>query len=219
MKEIYRFKVEKSKEENAEVTTFVMKKPSRIEREELDIFYAAKFKEYTDRGLLTKAMLSKKYADNGGILSELEKTEYAENLLALYNCEQDILKLSQSKEENKDKIEELVKKMGEARENLQEFQTYKNVMLENTADAKAENKAVFWLVLFLTYVEKDGKLAPFFEGETFEEKIEKYDVLDEAEDDYSQEVINRLFTYFTLFYLGHATKPEDFEKALNPPKQ
>ena len=58
----------------------VLKEPNRREIEEADMEYSIEMSQCVKRGILTKAMLAKKYSDTGGLLAE----EDAKNLNAKY---------------------------------------------------------------------------------------------------------------------------------------
>ena len=107
MKSIYSFTIEKPKEieektkekrknketgqeEEVEVSKkitkkvpyeIVLKEPNRRELEEADMEYSIEISRCIKRGILTKAMLAKKYSDTGGILSESD----AKKLMDLYS--------------------------------------------------------------------------------------------------------------------------------------
>src|SRR6056300_1465489 len=48
----------------------ILKEPSRRQMEEADMEYSIEMSKCIKRGILTKAMLAKKYSDSGGLLSE-----------------------------------------------------------------------------------------------------------------------------------------------------
>ena len=96
MKEIYSFSVEIDKEVKETVTKkrknketgkmeevsieetvkkpvpikIILKEPNRRDLEEADIEYSIEMSKCIKRGILTKAMLAKKYSDTGGLLTE-----------------------------------------------------------------------------------------------------------------------------------------------------
>lgn len=226
MKELYRFTVDKEIEKEItedtpegkltkkvkvlEPVVLVLKQPSRLEKEEADLFYSTWLAKYTlTYGLPTRAMLTKRYADSGGALSEDEKKRFADLMLKIYEKENEIQRLNIEKDLNKEPLEAATKEMLEARRDLIDFQTYQNTLFQNTAESKAQNKVIYWLVLFLTYT-ADNK--HFFQGKDFDEKIAQYDKMEEAEDSFNQQAIERLFTLWTLFYLGSASEAKDFKQ-------
>lgn len=230
MKEIYRFTIDKeveksvtketpegqltTKEKVVEPVLFVLKKPSRSEKDAADLFYSTWLSKYTiDYKLPTRAMLSKRYSETGGVLSDDDKQSIATAILEVYEKERLIQELELSKEKDQAAIEAAVKALGAARQELIDYQTFQNSLFSNTADSKADNKIIYWLALYLTYIEKDGKLEPFFKGDSFEEKLEQYDLLEESEDVFDQKAIDRIFSCMSTFYYNPRAKKEDFDIA------
>ena len=106
MKSIYSFTVEKTeqveektkesrknketgKEEEIEVSKkvekkipfeFLLKEPNRRQLEDADMEYSIEISRCVKKGILTKAMLAKKYSDSGGILTDKD----AQRLVDLY---------------------------------------------------------------------------------------------------------------------------------------
>ena len=58
----------------------LIKEPTRRELEEADMEFSIEMSECIKKGILTKAMLAKKYSDTGGVLSEND----AKRLVDLY---------------------------------------------------------------------------------------------------------------------------------------
>ena len=55
--------------------TIIVKNPNRRELEEADMEYSIEMSRCIKKGILTKAMLAKKYSDTGGLLSENDATK------------------------------------------------------------------------------------------------------------------------------------------------
>jgi hypothetical protein len=200
MKSLYEFRiidsvekeVAETKEENGEkITTyskvkeelpysFFIKKPSRSEKEEAELIRVQYFSEYTKRGILTQAMLSKTYANYGGILSDEEVKHYAGLRVELYEKLRnfELISAQSSKEDAAEKLKEI----NELQSKLTRFEYEQGNFFNNTAEAKARNKLIEYLVLTLTYFKKESETEykSFFSGETFEDKLK---VLEKYEDE------------------------------------
>ena len=109
LKEIYNFTIYEEKEtpvetvskdaEGNEIKTtkkekvktpikVILKKPSRRQIEEADLEYSVEMSRCVKKGILTKAMLVKKYSDTGGLMSESEAKglyEMYQRLMELQN--------------------------------------------------------------------------------------------------------------------------------------
>ena len=91
-KEKKKVEVERKNKETGEVETilqnktvktpikFIIKKPTRRLADEAEIYYSVRLSKAIKMGIVTKAMLIKKYADNGGALSEEESKELLKSL-------------------------------------------------------------------------------------------------------------------------------------------
>ena len=64
--------------------TVLLKKPTRSLFDDAELFYGVKLSEGIKAGLLTRALLAKRFSNDGGVLSEDDKDKYAELYLKLY---------------------------------------------------------------------------------------------------------------------------------------
>jgi len=82
-------KVTVEKEEEREVShEFFMRKPNRRLYDDADLYYAVKLSEGIKAGLLTKALLEKRYDNDGGVLSNTEIENYGQMYVDFYNKQQ-----------------------------------------------------------------------------------------------------------------------------------
>jgi hypothetical protein len=56
-----------------------IKKPSRRELEDAELEFSVEMSKCIKKGILTKAMLAKKYSDTGGLMSEDDAQELVDN--------------------------------------------------------------------------------------------------------------------------------------------
>jgi hypothetical protein len=92
-----------------------------------------------------------------------------------------------------------------------ELETTYQSLFDNTADVKAQNKVIQWYILNLTYIreEADDEPSPFFAGDTFKEKLEKFYEFEDSEDEFYQQIISKVSPIMTLwFFQGLSTKDE-----------
>lgn len=191
---------------------FFIKKPERSLVEEGQLFFASTFSEYIKKGLLTKAMLAKSYADNNGIWSESDKQDYANSFVQLVAAEQDLINLNKEDQSSPD-IEKLIKEKEETRNKLrlsiQKYGQVESNLFEQTADMKARDKTVFWWTLMLAYSDDDK---PFLGDGDFKIKVSKLDELEDKEDLFTTKVLRKFSTLIGLWYIGLASTQKDFEK-------
>lgn len=229
-KEIEEKVVEKRQEGGAEVevskTVKTLKpvklailKPNRKKFKEAEIFYAQSLSSYLKKGLLPHSLVSKRYLNDGGPLSENAKkvvTVMRENYTNL-QVEYFGMKSPLTDEQNKRRGEILVE-MTDINKALQEIENSYSEIFENTAEAKSRNDLIEWWILTLSLIEeeKDGKknYVPFFPGEDTDARMAKLEELEALEDDFTNEVIKK-FSYFISFWsrAGLEVKLEDFKSA------
>jgi len=197
-----------------------LKKPTRALFDEAELYYGVKLSEGIKCGLMTRAMLTKRFSNDGGILSDTEKDRYADLYFRLYEVQNELEKSSLTPDkkkspEEKQKVEELIKELGSAKDELQEFELGQASLFDQTAENRARNKTILWWVLFISYFEdKSGESAPVFPGDSHEEKLAVYDELEESEDEFQNLLIKKLIYYISFWYVGRAQTQEEFEKLL-----
>lgn len=188
--------------------------PSRRQVEDADMEFSIEMSKCIKKGILTKAMLAKKYSDSGGLLSEEDSTELMRLYGELTEVQSDLGRLISKKNKNdkeNKKEQELTKSFAATRKRIVDLETsYQNVF-NHTADTKAQNKTILWYMLNLSYVAgPDEEEAPLFEGKTIEEKEESYYELDENEDEVFDLAREKLMTFISFWYFSQNASEEDF---------
>ena len=212
MKELYSFDVKrevksevphikKTKDGPVETTKRVTKtiknrivfiKPTIVQREEADFFYGQKFNELINAGFLTKAMLAKKMGDLGGITSKSTSETVSEIVLENIDAARTIEFFGGSEslnEEQSAKLKKAEKTFAETKKTIFEYEISLRDQFGQTADAKAEQKLIEWLVLNFSYYEDKVKdkdrtqLFPIFQGESYKSKRNLLLLLQEDEED------------------------------------
>lgn len=197
---------------------FAIKKPTRKLREEAEMFYAVKMSEGIKAGLLTRALLAKRYVNDGGSMSESERVKVAELYIEFLNKENEIQKLqlnleNLAEDQKQERLKEVAKDLADIRAQIEEVNIQQNSLFEHTAESKAENKTVFWWMVNLAFQEdtKDSFKA-LFAGDTHEEKLDSYEQLEEKDDLFWTEVLKKFSWYTSAWYHGGITTKEEFDK-------
>lgn len=201
---------------------FAIRKPNRRMYEDADLFYGIKLSDGIKQGLMTKTLLSKRFINDGGTMSEAEKDDYASAYEELTDSENKIQRLQINLEklpekEKSTKLREELKKALELRYSLQNIENEQSSLFDQTAENRAKNKTILWWVLYLSYMEKDDSFVPVF-GEidsTYEEKIEKYDEYEDEDDLFWNESIRKLAYYISFWESGQVESEEDFKSVDN----
>src|SRR5205085_6924974 len=136
----------------------IFKKPNRAESEEADIVSAVEYSESIRKGILTKPLLEKLYDEKGGFLADNYELKYGQLLTRFFELENEWQRLNfkenKTKEDEK-KLSETAAEFMKIQSNLQALESARNSLFQNTAENRAQNKTIFWLILFLTYVQED----------------------------------------------------------------
>lgn len=220
-------KTEDGNEEQVEVTKevdqavpyrIIIKQPNRREMEEAELEYSIEMSNCVKQGILTKAMLAKKYSDSGGLMPE----EDAQALTRLYmkfgeySNELGRLNTKSAKtKKDEEKVKDLSGKLGETRKEIVNVETNYASLFNHTADSRAANKAVTWYLLNLSYITKDESevTEPLFKGESFEDKVDEYYRLEEEGSEIYYTISSKLATYVSYwYYSAGAVLAADFEK-------
>ena len=160
---------------------FCMKIPSRMENEEADIVRAVWWTKFLERGVMSEPMLIKRYTNEGGTLPQEDRT-LLNDLQAEFSAVQ--LKLAEAEVLHKDSpdiLRPLRLKFFDLREKITAIHRSQAHYFENTAESKAREKHIEWLVLNMAYYkpynvdESLGEWTPFFPGKTMDEKLAVYD--------------------------------------------
>jgi hypothetical protein len=235
MKKIYEFKVSKIEQvdetkkqnidgEEVEVTKkveksvehkFFVKSPGRNLKDEAQLFYCAAVTKALKAGLMSVTMLSKRYSNDDGIYSEKEKSEIDKLQEDFKKTTDERIEINKSKKKTKDqkaREEELDKEISAIGDRIIDFSIKEQGLYANTAEVYAQNQTIMYWIAFLC---QNSDETPYFGTGSFNERVDKYDEIEESDDDpFSKEVINK-FTFVVAFWAQNpnATATE-FDTAL-----
>jgi len=233
-KEIYSFNIYEKKEKTVETESqdengntvtvkkkvtedspvkVILRKPSRRQIEEAELEYSVEMSRCVKKGILTKAMLVKKYSDTGGLMSETE----AKNLYTLYQELFDAQKEyteAEALNKDSDKAKEVSAKIVRLRDQIVKIEMAYQSLFDHTADMKAQNRLLLWYVLNLTMTqgESDTKPQYYFKGEDFDEKLEDYYAKEESEDSQYFEIVRKISSVAAYWFYNQASTKEEFDK-------
>lgn len=168
---------------------FALKVPSRMEREDIDVERSIWWSRFVERGILPTALVNKIYSNNGGILDHVDQVLLAQYQAKFMAAEVELKRLEVNEPTNVVALEAARLAFMQHRNAILRIQTDNAVFFENTAEAKARDKVIEWVLLHMTYyrpAKEDGTNAdwtPFFIGQTTEDKLAYFDALVEKGDD------------------------------------
>lgn len=199
-------------------TTFIIKEPNRRERQDLSLFYGVSYNEALEKKLMPKVLMVQKVLRNGDGSSPLSLDE-DKNLAKMYDdvneYRNDFIRVNSlpDSDEQKKRKEEILANYLSAQKKIIDIESSYRSLFAHTAETYAQNKAISWLVLNLTYkVNEKGEEEVYFKGKDFADKENYLFDLEEQSDELYFKAVDKLSTYCTLYFLGNASTPEDFKK-------
>jgi hypothetical protein len=195
----------------------IIKQPSRKNLEDAELQFSIEMSSCIKKGILTKGMLTKKYSDTGGVLSE----DDAKELVDLYNkitlLENDLLRLTSKNDYDRSAEAEIINKITTLRMRMVQVESMYRALFDNTADNIAQNNVIRWFCLHMahTQVMPDGNIEPMFKGTSTEQKLESLHEMDENEDEIYAKAYRKLATFMSFWFFSKNAKREDFEKLNN----
>jgi len=210
-----------SKVKTAVPVKLAIKKPTRSLFDEAELFYGVRLSEGIKAGLLTRALLAKRFSNDGGVLSDDEQKEYNELYLEFFNLQNEFQKLSIKDEairteEEKQEVQNVIIKINLSREKLQRYEMAQANLFEQTAENRARNKTIMWWVLQLSLIQgEDKKLKELFKEGSYDAKLKVYDEIEESESGVEKIALQKLLYLISFWYIGRAASQEEFEKLLN----
>lgn len=241
MKRIYEFTVNKEEEvsedtvktqkDGTEVTTskkvkkevpfkFFLRRPTRAMTDEAELYYGVKLADGIKAGLLTRALLEKRFENDGGTRSDDEKLQYkiiTEKLKKFYEEQSKIIDIVEKKRtaSQKKRLAELEEEVRPVRRELRDLQMVEDSLYEETAESRARNKVILWWMLHLAHAEQDGKDVEFFGSGDFDAKLKRYDDIDEGEDLFEIITARKFAYYVSFWFVGRPNSKQEFQEMVD----
>ena len=206
----------KTKEENV-VRNFFLKKPTRSMFDEAELYFGVKLSEGIKAGMLTRAMLAKRFDNDGGVLSDADKEQYSGLYFTLFEVQNQLTRLQlipkeERSEQEQQEYNEAVRAMIGLKAEIQEFETAQ-AFFDQTAENRARNKTITWWVLNLSHeVTDSGDEVPFFGQGSIDDKLATYDEIEENGDEFQDSVVKNFSYYTSFWYVGRAKTQEEFDQ-------
>ena len=187
----------------------------RRELEDAELEYSVEMSRCVKRGILTKAMLYKKYSDTGGVFSEQDAKDYGKLYTEVLNLQNEYVRLdSADKKTDKQekRLEKIKEELGATKQRMVEVESTMHTLFDHTADTKAQNRLLLWYTLMLTHVQgdKDEDPTPYFGGEDFEQRVEDYYKKEDQSDDFYLQLVKKVTTILAFWFFNQASTPDEF---------
>ena len=198
---------------------FVVKKPSRRIIDEAEAQYAIELSKNIKKGIVTKDMMVKKYADTGGSLTEEEVKDMLRKLQRSNEIANEIQLLSATdKENNKEKIEELEEELLSVRKELIDLEVAMQGVYEHTADARAERSMLLWYTIQLAKKIEEGEEKNFFNGIVYEDQLEDLYEKDEGENEIEKEALSNFMLVVSYWFYNNSADEKQIKEFLEKQK-
>ena len=211
-------KVTKNLKEKVPVQ-FRIKRPSRRELEDGELEYSVEMSNCIKRGILTKAMLYKKYSDTGGVWSEEDAQDYGKLYRKIFDIQNEYARLEtvdKKTEKQKEKLDKLKDELAETRRQIVDAESAMQSLFDHTADIKAQNRLLLWYTLMLTHIQRedDEEPIPYFTGEGFEQRLEDYYLKEDELSDFYSAAVKKITTILAFWFFNQASTPDEFNKLI-----
>jgi len=202
-----------------EPVTIKLKRPSRRELEEAELEFSVEMSRCVKKGILTKAMLAKKYSDSGGLMSEDDAKSLVDSYKKIFDLQNEFsrLEIVQNKSEKQtERVSEITKELAEVRRQIVEFESNYQSLFDHTADVKAQNRLILWYVIMLTYIQSqdDESPVPYFGKGDFETKLEEYYKKEESDDSLYFLIAKKAATILAFWFFNQASDKESFDSLM-----
>jgi hypothetical protein len=199
--------------------TIKLKRPSRRELEEAELEFSVEMSKCVKKGILTKAMLAKKYSDTGGLMSEDDAKSLVDSYKKVFDIQNEYsrLEIIQNKtDKQKERVEEITSELADVRRQIVEFESNYQSLFDHTADVKAQNRLILWYVIMLTYIQEEDEESPkpYFGSGDFEDKLEEYYKREESEDSLYFLITKKAATILAFWFFNQASDKESFDSLM-----
>ena len=87
-------------------------------------------------------------------------------------------------------------------------------LFDQTAENRARNKTIMWWVVQLSYEKNKDEMTPVFGEGSYEDKIKAYDILEEVDDSFIEQMLEKLSYYVSFWYITKPGTREELEGLL-----
>jgi len=196
-----------------------IKRPSRRDLEEAELEYSVEMSRCVKKGILTKAMLYKKYSDTGGVWSEDDAKDYGRLYKEIFDIQTEYVRLEtvdKKTEKQKEKVESLKEELAIKKRKIIDSETSMQSLFDHTADTKAQNRLLLWYTLMLTNIQRedDEDPKPYFIGDDFDKRIDDYYDKEDENSDFYGLLVLKVSTILAFWFFNQASTPEEFNKLI-----
>ena len=181
--------------------------PTRRQLRQAELFYGKRVNWCMAEGFLTHSILQNKHSNlTGGVLSDKDKARLDSLKIKEVELQNDLVRAMNGSDEVKKKIQQ---ELADVQRELINLYSVNEAVFSQTAESRAKRDVNDWLAYFLTLIDENGKLVPYFKGDTYEVKEEFMFQLEEKNDEFYSKAAEKIGTYVYYYNMG-LDKPEQF---------
>lgn len=197
--------------------SIIIKKPTRRQIEDADLEYSVEMSKCIKKGILTKAMLAKKYSDTGGLMSESESEKLVNLYKLIYDLQNESMRLEAStskSDEIKSRLVEINGELSASRKDIVDIESSYRALFDHTADSKAQNKVLLWYIINLSYIKKENDVdaKPLYAGKEYEDRLQDFYAKEENPSEEYISISRKLSTLMAFWFFNQASTLEDFQE-------
>ena len=198
---------------------FCLRKPSRAMSDDAELYYHSQVSKGLSAGLLSKALISKRLENDGGVFSKEEQKDYSRKHGELLVKKLELQKLvSAADGKDEERIKTLQTEIHEIVREIQKFELETQSLYSSSAEHWARNKTVVWWLAALLYKSSGEGWEPYFDGKNVDERLEAWNNLDEIDDipidnvKFQNKVLTQAMSAVSIWYHTGAGTQEEFQK-------
>ena len=184
-----------------------------------ELFYSKTLANYLKEGLMPYSLVAKRYANDGGPLTELEVKRLSQLKEDLKSLEKEffttITSINDPILDTEDKVvgkkTDILLKIQDINNEVAGIQNAYADIFDNTAEMKSRNDTIEWWSLFLIYIDEDDKgYKPLFgfgdptKQDDYLKKVEKLEKFEDENNRFYNEIIKRM-SYLISFWFTAKT--------------
>lgn len=181
-------------------------KPDRKLFKAAEMFYAKTLSEYLKAGLLPYSLVAKRYANDGGPLTEREKTRLKELRDEARTWEKEFYAVIGDDAAKQDVKNDLLVKINSINSETSNIQSSYSDIFDSTAEMKSRNDTMEWWALHLIYSDEDETgYKPIFTDGSYEERVASLEDYEDKAVSFHVELIKRLSYLISFWFTARDT--------------
>jgi hypothetical protein len=190
---------------------FGLKKPSKSQKDEIDLSYKSHFSEAIRRRVMPIAELQKQINDRDGVFSKKE-IQRKQALIAEYETTR--LKLEKITDAESQEFKDIIVSLQTNLDELDAINQKEAALYNQSAEGYAKNKIIFEVLAQNSFNLSENK--EFFAGDDLAAKLETVQEIDETGTDFEHDALKVFYGVIGLYFNNDRLTQDDFDKALAP---